>query len=163
MATETPSPLSAPSWMTLSPSTPSIRWRTSLLQKSTGIFKECTPAKQTELPVEPHLCRPFSGEAWHGPVPQEKDGPPLLRWSQTHNTCMRAPTVFLQCNQPSTLSTLPAQLHLCISSLDLVIGLFLLATGPHAHVHLLPASLLARGAEGFHASCFLPEKGALLR
>ena len=35
-----------------------------------------------QLPVEPHLCHPFSGEAWLGPVPQEKDGPsPLLRWS----------------------------------------------------------------------------------
>lgn len=35
-----------------------------------------------QLPVEPHLCHPFSGEAWLGPVSQEKDGPsPLLRWS----------------------------------------------------------------------------------
>lgn len=35
-----------------------------------------------QLPVEPHLCPPFSGEAWLGPIPQEKDGPsPLLRWS----------------------------------------------------------------------------------
>lgn len=31
--------------------------------------------------MEPHLCHPFSGEAWPGPVPQEKDGSPLLRWS----------------------------------------------------------------------------------
>lgn len=100
MAIETPSPLSAPSWMTLNPSTPSIQWRTSLLQKSINIFKEYTPAKQTELPVEPHLSRPFSGEAWHSPAPQEKDGPPLLRWLPNPNPCMRAPAVFLQCNQP---------------------------------------------------------------
>lgn len=88
------------SQMTLNPSTPSIQWRTSLLQKNINIFKEYTPAKQTELPVEPHLSHPFSGEAWRSPAPQEKDGPPLLRWPPNPNPCMRAPAVFLQCSQP---------------------------------------------------------------
>lgn len=61
-------------------------------------------------------------------------------------------------------SILPAQLHLCIFSLDLLMGFFLLATGSQA---LCPAlfqqALLARRGESVHVSCFLPGKGALLR
>lgn len=163
MAIEIPSPLSAPSWTTLSPSTPSIQWRTSLLRKSISIFRECTPAKQTELPVEPHLCRPFSGEAWRGPAPQEKDGPPLLRWSP-HPYHLHESSYSVSPVQPTLDSQHPPSPAPPMQLLSgRGIGLFLLAVGSAPIATFFQQALLARGGESFHVSCFLPGKGALLR
>lgn len=65
-----------------------------------------------QLPVEPHLCHPFSGEAWLGPVPQEKNDPLLFSDGPFHSpeTCMTAPNVFFQCNQPLDSKRPPSSL-----------------------------------------------------